>query len=170
MKVSKLDAARRQICTAIQLFMNGGDDIATHTLTAAAFRVTRDLCDAAELKDYSATKMIEDRVKPEYKDRIWKKLHESANFFKHANADPDEMHEFNPEQTMFLIFLTILQYEGLTGEKIAQMIVFRLWFMVEFPQVFNLPQESAALVQRLDHSNKQKFYHDTLMVVHSLGL
>jgi len=169
MKVTKLDAARRQLCTAITLFMNEGDAVAIHTLTAAAFRVTRDLCDASKLHEYSATTLIEDRVKPEYKKVIWKKLHEGANFFKHANTDPTEILEFNQDLTKFLIFLTILQYEGLTREKVAQMVVFTLWFMMEFPQGFKQPPEFSAVAERLNHSDKINFYRDALSIVHAAG-
>ena len=42
-KVSKLDAARRQLETAIKLYFVFGDPISIHTLSAAAYNVIRDL-------------------------------------------------------------------------------------------------------------------------------
>ena len=41
--VTKLAAARRQLCTAIRLFFAREDELAIHTITSAAYRVIRDL-------------------------------------------------------------------------------------------------------------------------------
>ncbi len=42
-KISKLDAARRQLITAIRLYFNHGDIVSVHTLSAAAFKTTQDI-------------------------------------------------------------------------------------------------------------------------------
>src|SRR5262245_42997551 len=48
-RVSKLDAARRQIRTAIRLFFEDGDTVSIHTLTSAAEELLRDfLIDAGK--------------------------------------------------------------------------------------------------------------------------
>jgi hypothetical protein len=170
MKITKIDAARRQLCTAIHLFFNGGDEVAIHTLTAAAFAVTRDLCDAEKDKSDSATKMIEDAVKPEHHAQIWKKVHESANFFKHADRDSTEFHEFNAEQTQVLMFFSVHQYQALTGEKISQMMAFLLWFMLDFPQGFKLSPEVITLTRNLDHSDRLRFYNGALAACNLAGI
>jgi hypothetical protein len=41
--VSKIEAALRQLETAIQLYFSDGDPISVHTLTAAAYNVLRDV-------------------------------------------------------------------------------------------------------------------------------
>jgi hypothetical protein len=40
-KVSKLDAAKRQLETVIRLYFSNGDPVSIHTLTAAAYNVLR---------------------------------------------------------------------------------------------------------------------------------
>lgn len=42
-KVSKLDAAKRQLGTAIRLYFSDGDPVSIHTLTAAAYNILRDV-------------------------------------------------------------------------------------------------------------------------------
>jgi hypothetical protein len=42
-KISKLDAARRQLDTAIRLYFMEGDPVSVHTLAAAAFEILKDL-------------------------------------------------------------------------------------------------------------------------------
>jgi hypothetical protein len=42
-KVTKIDAAGRQLQTAIRMFLAGGDSISIHTLTAASLQIVMDL-------------------------------------------------------------------------------------------------------------------------------
>ena len=41
--IPKLDAAKRQLETAIRLYFSSADPVAVHTLTAAAYNVIRDV-------------------------------------------------------------------------------------------------------------------------------
>ena len=41
--ITKLEAARRQLCAAVRFFIHGEDELAVHTVTAAAARIIRDL-------------------------------------------------------------------------------------------------------------------------------
>ena len=41
--IDKLEAARRRLITAIHLYFADGDEVFTHTLTAAAFEILDDL-------------------------------------------------------------------------------------------------------------------------------
>ena len=43
--ITKLDAARRQLDTAIELFFANGDFVSIHALAYAAYTLTRNLCD-----------------------------------------------------------------------------------------------------------------------------
>jgi hypothetical protein len=109
-RINKLDAARRQILTAIRLYFNHGDIVSMHTLAAAAFKITQNICDSKPDLPDSITDWIDELVRPEYKKKLWTKLHQTANFFKHANQDPDAVHDFYPEQTENLLFFAVYQY------------------------------------------------------------
>ena len=41
--VTKLSAARRQLCAAIRMFLSGEDDLAIHTVASAAYNILNDL-------------------------------------------------------------------------------------------------------------------------------
>ena len=43
LKVSKLDAAKRQLETAIRLYFSNGDPVSIHTLVAAAYAILHDV-------------------------------------------------------------------------------------------------------------------------------
>ena len=43
LRLTKLDAARRQLETAVRLYFHEGDPVSTHTLAAAAYNVLRAL-------------------------------------------------------------------------------------------------------------------------------
>ena len=49
--VSKLDAARRQLDAAIRMYLANEDELAIHTLAAAAYRILRDLLEKRGLSD-----------------------------------------------------------------------------------------------------------------------
>jgi hypothetical protein len=44
-RIDKIEAARRQIDTAIELHFEGRDVVSTHTLVSAGGRILRDLCE-----------------------------------------------------------------------------------------------------------------------------
>src|ERR1039457_2479734 len=43
-KVTKLEAAQRQVNAAIRMLFDGYDAVAVHTVTAAAHQIVRDIC------------------------------------------------------------------------------------------------------------------------------
>ena len=161
-KISKLDAARRQILTAIRLYFNYGDIVSTHTLASAAFKITQNICDnSPELPD-SLTDWVDENIKPESKKMFWEKLHETANFFKHAENDPDSVHEFSPEHTENMLFQSVHQYQQLTGEWSAETRLFRIWYMLIHQTVFNTPQEAVNLNISLYGEIRNRFWREAL--------
>lgn len=161
-KISKIDAARRQILTAIRLYFNHGDIVSMHTLATAAFKITQNICDANPDLPESLTDWVNQLVKPHAKKLFWSKLHETANFFKHADQDPDSVHEFDPEQTENMLFFSVYQYQQITGERTAETWLFSIWYMLQHPQAFNTPQEMLKLGTELFGANKNKFWLEFL--------
>jgi hypothetical protein len=53
---------------------------------------------------------LKEKIKPEYKKYWSKKINESETFFKHAENDPDSVHDFNPSETDLLILDACTQY------------------------------------------------------------
>src|SRR5258708_319157 len=132
-RLDKLDAACRQLRTAITLWFNDGDPVSVHTLAFAAYEIIhvvskkrnphrRDL-----LFD---TLVIKDDYRRDWNDSI--KRH--ANFFKHADRDPDKVIEFNPIISEMFILFSILGRE-LCGEPMSdEESTFRWRFQIHKPE------------------------------------
>jgi hypothetical protein len=116
-RVSKLDAARRQLDCAIDLWSHGCDEIAIHTLASAAHEIIRTLCKQRGLRDVLFDTSA-DIIKPEYFQAVRKKLLEPFNFSKHADRDPSAILEFAPFISTVFMLASI---EGLRslGERLS---------------------------------------------------
>jgi hypothetical protein len=99
-RITKLEATRRQLRTAIRLFTQGGDPVSVHTLTAAAHEVLRDLLQAR-----GEGSLIKDnpRIEPSFRDQFARLVNEAENFFKLADRDAGPILEFDPRQTHHLL-------------------------------------------------------------------
>ncbi len=159
--VTKLEGAERQLKLAIRLFFNHEDMIGIHTLTAAASQVIRDLArkrgSASPIRD---EQIVTEIIRPEKKQEWVRILKRAENFFKHANHDSEEMLDFFPDATPWLIFEAILMHNQLTGGYIPETLVFATWFNLKHPDVLlggplkTVIQE--ALAQGLDPDDFEK--------------
>ena len=155
--VTKIDAARRQLVTAIRLYFADSDIVSIHTLTAAAYHITRGISESDPAFPKSFAQELEPLIKDEWKDRIWTKLNETANFFKHADHDPSAAHSFRVTQTETLLFLSVNQYHALTGDRTLETRLYFIWFQLQHPEEFKLPLEAIAR-HPAPFRNKQEFY------------
>lgn len=65
--ISKIDAAKRQLETAITLYFQNGDPVSIHTLAAAAYDVLHALCKVRGIKCFfKDTSMIRKGKEKEY--------------------------------------------------------------------------------------------------------
>jgi len=168
-KISKLDAARRQLLTAIRLYFNDGDVVSTHTLAAAALKITQNICDSSPDLADSVTSWVDAYIKPERKKEFWRKLHETANFFKHAKNDPDAVHEFCPEETENILFLAACQYYNLSWELLVEMRLFGIWYQLIHPDIFNPPAEAIKLGKNLYGDDRNKFWREFMPIIQEQG-
>lgn len=134
--VSKLDAARRQLETAIQLYFSNADPVSMHTLAAAGYNVVRDVGSNRGTDPMLLKEKILDDVNPDAKKLFRNKLNEAENFFKHADRDHDTVHNFDPALTEVFILDACDQYYRLTGEGPPLFKVFRSWFIATHPDWF----------------------------------
>lgn len=141
LKISKLDAAKRQLETVIRLYFLQGDPVSIHTLAAAAYNVIRDITTRRGV----ATMLIKDElsqyVRPEHEQAFRRKINEAENFFKHGDRDQEATLDFNPQMSEFFVFDACRQYERLTGEQPPLFLIYRTWFMANHPRMFILPEE-----------------------------
>jgi hypothetical protein len=86
--LSKLEAASRQLRTAITLWFDEGDPVSVHTLAFAAYEIFHTV--SAHRDPYRRDLLFDsDWIKDEYR-RDWNKhIRREANFFKHGDRDPE---------------------------------------------------------------------------------
>jgi hypothetical protein len=160
-KISKLDAARRQLVTAIRLYFANGDSVSTHTLAAAGFEILSDL-DAHGPKTGTLFDHAERYIKPEYVDVFYKKLRKPQNFFKHADNDPEDILEFYPTGAAAIIWAAIEKYYELTKEEFLELVAFRIWIAIRNPNILLPPYqqylEQSGLASDFSVDMRQQFF------------
>ncbi len=110
-RISKLDAARRQLRTAITLWFNNGDPVSVYALAFAAYEIFHMVSvkrDPHRRELFFDTSIIKDEYRREWRGHIRRE----ANFFKHGDRDPEAVIDFNPEMSQWFIFFSILGRES----------------------------------------------------------
>jgi hypothetical protein len=157
--VTKYDAAKRQLETAVLLYFNEMDPVSIHTLAAAGYNILRDINtkkggDPMLLKD-DAAKL----VKPEQLGEFKKKMNEAENFFKHADRDHDKSIKFRPAFSEFFLLGATHKYRDLTSESVPLFQLFDTWHMIINPSIYILPPE----IERLRLSIEGDYINDRRM-------
>jgi hypothetical protein len=171
--ISKLDAAKRQLETVIRMYFNSGDPVAMHTLAAAGHNVVNDINEKREKVPMLFNGAMLEYVKPEYHKAVHSKIHEAANFFKHADRDHDAQYDFNPDLTEFYIMDACNTYTVLTGELPPLFQIFRGWIMISHPNYFNFPtefQQKVSSAQELLSEGRAGYFDLMLPVVMKRGV
>lgn len=143
--VSKIEAARRQLETAIRLYFSDGDPISVHTLTAAAYDVLRDVTAQTSTDPMVLRRKVLGYVRPPYKTMINADVDVAEDFFKRAYHGTSL--DFNPDTTELMIFDACAQCTWLAGKEPPLFITYRIWFTANHPDVFILPDEFKEALQ-----------------------
>jgi hypothetical protein len=134
LKVSKTDAAKRQLETAIRLWFHSGEPVSIHTLAAAAHQILHDI----GVKRGVATILRNPQnIRPEYRKEFREIVSRYENFFKHADKDPDALLDFNPQATEMQLLDAVLTYEILTQECAPILNTFKAWMFFQNPRFMN---------------------------------
>ena len=164
--ITRLDAARRQIETATDLFFAEGDPVSIHTLAAAAHEIVRALCQKAGKPPLLKDAMLE-TIKPEYRNYIGKLFNQPRNFFKHAGTMQIESIEYVLGADDWLLYDAGAGYQLLTDDLRPKMLAFRAWFLANHHELLatdemRKPFEQAA--KMIGHLAKPEFYKQALEV------
>ncbi len=106
--IDKLEAACRQLNTAISLWFNDGDAVSIHTLSCSAYQIVHDINHRHGGRDLLYDTLV---IKDEYRRQAINHLKQHYNFFKHAENDPAETIEFDPIMTEIFVMFTSLGLE-----------------------------------------------------------
>jgi hypothetical protein len=131
-RVTKLDAVRRQLRTAIRMFFEDKDGVSAYTLAAAVEGILGGLL---KKKGERHPFRDNDLIRPERKDEFLDILNRPRNFFKHAAKDPNEVLEFNAVMLTHALFESSILYQQYTGRALREGWVFFLWFGIHNPGI-----------------------------------
>jgi hypothetical protein len=125
LRLTKIDAARRQLETALQLWFSGAEPVSIYTLAYAAHELIFELYRKAGLKDllFDTTFSTE-----EYRAIFVVSLKRAANFFKHANKDLDEVLEFTSDRSDPILIMSVVAIHRLGLELTDLERAFIGWF------------------------------------------
>ena len=133
MRVTKIDAARRQLITAIRLFFDGGDRVSVYSLASNAWEVVDVLCTSAGVESFS--KQARENLPAGHTLKYY--INEPCrNFFKHAEQDPnpDSSVELREANVAAILFLAVEDYIRLRQGGPIEAQVFQAWFIAAFPE------------------------------------
>ena len=172
LKVAKLDAARRQLETAVRLYFSEADPVSIHTLTSAAYQVLSDV-NRARRGAPMLKEQIPTWVRPDATAEAKRRINEAANFFKHADRDHDEVLEFSEGQTELLLYDAVQKYRELTGETVPVLGVYNAWFWLGPGAEFIVDAERQRILERLQklfpNSTRASFFAAALPLVSSVN-
>jgi hypothetical protein len=167
--VTKLDAARRQLETAITLWFHEFDPVSVHTLTCAAYQLLYDI----NIKTGGPPMMPDSpHIRPE-RINEWRQILRSAqNFFKHADQDPKGTFFFAPQATQAILLEACERYQMQSHEDRPLMRLFVFWLGVHEPRFF-LPHFQQQLrdclpINRMTQLGKRQFFYELLPAMSSI--
>ena len=169
-RLTKLEAARRQIESAIWLWFVGDDHVSVHALAAAAHRLLLELAAIREKSawPYSGAYLSSKPVPPRRANPG-----DAVMFFKYAKKD--ETYELSEQWTELYLFDAIMAYSSLADERGASalMSTFVLRFGVQrqdlfVPDAFSLLEKrvsKAFSLERLERLSKIDFLKEFIGVL-----
>lgn len=126
-KLTKIDAARSQLATAINLFFDDVDPISVHSLACASAEILETMC-RNNGKQTFFTHTRESNPKFTSKE-IRETLNKCKNWFKHADKDHgDVLTDFSDVLNDYAIFMASHDYDSIENWKPIEIQVFQLWF------------------------------------------
>ena len=163
--ITKLDAARRQIDTAIALYFCNGDFISIHTLAYAAFSLVKDICDKTD-NPASFTRWVKDTIHPDQHDQVFKAISSAGNYFKHADRDHEKQYSYIPLQYEYILFLSMRMYDAICGELTSHMTVFKVWYMLHYPKSCSDEKlrDSMPNARKNFPENKSQFFYEVIPI------
>ena len=169
-RLTKLEAARRQIESAIWLWFVGDDLVSVHALTAAAHRLLLELAALRETEAWPYTAAY--LPKRTYKDRSARSQN-PVTFFKHAKKK--ETYEVSEQWTELYLFDAVMAYTSLANDRSASALmstfVLRLGVQRQdlfVPDAFSLLERRVSKtfnLERLERLSKIEFLTEFIGVL-----
>lgn len=169
-QITKLDAARHQLETAIRLLFEQADPVSVHTLAHASFGILKGIAEhRKEGRVLDVAKELASRGK---NGEFWNGFNRTGNFFKHGDKDPDGVLSGTPEEeNEALISLAVELYRNLACLVTPAIESFYLWWRcIHFKEIDDVKEPFISWVTE----NAPRFHaderHELLALGHDLLL
>jgi hypothetical protein len=140
--VGKLEAAERQLNTAIRLHFQGSDPLSIHTLAAAAQQILVDIGNSRGIEGVMYSQETLDRVRPEKRAEWLKATRAPQNFLKHADKDgPEAVLDIHLEFYELLLFdcVQLLRKLKSKDDLAREVHIYKFWFHLKRPDYLAHP-------------------------------
>jgi hypothetical protein len=132
--LTKIDAARRQLKTALELWFADAEPVSIHQLAFAAYEVIHFV---AKSKDPNTELIFDSFIIKDEARKKWRAiLAEESNFFKHADRDPDGSIEFAPDHSKIFIVFSLMGLRSMKLDTIQIEEAFECWLLFNHPESF----------------------------------
>ncbi len=131
--ITKEEAARRQIETAIRLLFANDDAICIHVIASSAQIIVTDVC--RNHGKNTVTDMLAEYIRPEALKDFRRILKSPYNYFKHAKRDTDtELAHFDEGMNDIILWFAVIDYITAFSKPTATMLCFLAWFIAVNPK------------------------------------
>jgi hypothetical protein len=142
-QITKLEAARRQLVTAIRLFFEDADSISVYTLAHAAWEVLDALCANRGLILFRGQMSGANGLSEEEIKRI---ANYGRNFFKHAERDPEKvLEDFTDDRNDHVLLGATMDFGMLATTKPMEVQVFQIWYFAAHSEKALRPEMDAII-------------------------
>ena len=139
--LTKIDAVKRQLETAVKLYFQNEDIVSIHTIVSACRILLKDLLPKIKGIDSEFEATVTSKFPQEYHKLLRNSYNKQQNFLKHADSDSAETLEFNALITEMFIYIAINDLQKLVGDITLLQFAFRAWFIVRNAEKFGLKKE-----------------------------
>lgn len=146
LRISKLEAGKRQLETAIILYFNYGDSVSIHSLAAAAYTIFRDL--SKRRGEETVTKELWQFADEHAAKEFQRLISQPRNLFKRTGNDPNGVQELDPRITEAVMLQAVKEYLQLTGEQPPLLKLYMLWFVTQHREIFGPHSEFTAILEK----------------------
>jgi hypothetical protein len=150
--IEKLDAACRQLNTAISLWFSNGDPVSIHTLACSAHQIVHDVNQKQGGRDLIYDSLV---IKDEYRRMANQVFKQAYNFFKHADNDAYGTIEFKPHLTEFFMMFTSMGLEILGSKPDAIRSAFNIYYGLRNPHLLT-EKGKAEWIDKISEENRKQ--------------
>jgi hypothetical protein len=150
--ITRFDAVRDQISSAIRMFFLWDDLVSAVTLAGAAERVLSDLQPRDGIfgvDAHSIRSMVNLYIKDQHHKDAAKLFRRDYDFFRHADRDATQNYELKESSVAWLIFISLASFEFLDQKKTMEMRAFAWWFMATNPHWLKPNAPDLPLIMKL---------------------